>query len=98
LEESSNIQGSKVIIHAPSYLLHIKKYSWIDVSERSTNDRGTDTNENKKNGAGASYVASGGSKCDANLPSKRYSQFDILPDINVHDMKQNQLLGSKGFG
>ena len=57
------------------------------------------------NGAGASYIASGGSKClpensefnvDAQKPSLRYSSFDILPDINVHNMKDNQLLGSMG--
>ena len=105
LEDGSHIEGSKVIIHAPDYQLHIKEGSWIDVSARSTNTRGSNRETTKVFGAGASYIASGGSKClsehdqfnkNAQPESLRYSAFDLLPDIDVHNMRDNQLLGSMG--
>ena len=42
LQGGSHIEGSKVIIDAPDFQLHIKEDSWLDVSARSTNTRGSD--------------------------------------------------------
>jgi hypothetical protein len=63
-------------------MLHIDETSWIDVSGRSTNTKGSST----KNNQGASYIASGGS-CEDDSNGQRYSQFDLLPSSDVHDMR-----------
>jgi hypothetical protein len=90
--DSSTIEGSKIFINAPTVELMIDRTSYIEVTGRSLETKGTSL----ANAHGASYIGHGG-YCGSTPASSRYSAFDLMPNKDdIYDMKEMQLIGSMG--
>jgi len=89
MRKGSSITARIVIFNSPTTELIIDETSKIDVSGKSFSRKGTHS------GQGASFIGQGG-KCGGEIIDKHYSHYYFQPLSDVNDMRNDQLMGSRG--